>query len=455
MTAVASALVCAGCGASPGAETAYPFTCPNIGVGDVDHVLVRVLDPARVAFPSLDDAEERPFVRYRSLLHSAQRAGRLGMADRAFVDLVHRLDDEVAAVDGRGFRTTPLERSGVISDALGFSPAGGVFVKDETDNVAGSHKARHLMGVLLHIEVAERLGRGGRASKPRLAVASCGNAALAAATLAAASGRELVVFVPLDAPEEIVERLHSLGATVVHCARERDEHGDPTVIALGRELSSGSLPFTCQGNLNGLAIEGGETLGYEIVSQLGRQGLTVDHFVVQVGGGALASSCAQALHEAAACGVLAARPHIHTVQTKGAHPLERAYRALARDLEASSGLDDLLARAARHRSRYMWPWESEPKSIATGILDDDTYDWLAVVRAMFETAGRALVVGEDRLARAHELGRGAGYHADPTGTAGLAGLIDLVAAGAVRPDERVVVLFTGTERPPRHPGSDT
>ena len=32
----------------------------------------------------------------------------------------------------------------------------GVRVKDETGNVSGSHKARHLMGILIYLEVLER-----------------------------------------------------------------------------------------------------------------------------------------------------------------------------------------------------------------------------------------------------------------------------------------------------------
>ena len=50
-------------------------------------------------------------------------------------------------------------------------------------------------------------------------------------------------------------------------------------------LAEGALPFTCQGNLNGLAIEGGHTLAYEMASDCGRRG-RLDHVVVQVGGGA-------------------------------------------------------------------------------------------------------------------------------------------------------------------------
>jgi hypothetical protein len=51
--------------------------------------------------------------------------------------------------NARGFHTTPIERADALSDALGFTADGGVFVKDETHNVSGSHKARHLITILL------------------------------------------------------------------------------------------------------------------------------------------------------------------------------------------------------------------------------------------------------------------------------------------------------------------
>ncbi|MDA8285083.1 MAG: threonine synthase, partial [Actinomycetota bacterium] len=70
-------------------------------------------------------------------------------------------------------------------------------------------------------------------------------------------------------------------------------------------------------------------------------------------------------------------------------------------------------------------------------------DRAAVVAAMLGTGGRPVVAGEDLLVQAHALGRRAGYGASPTGTAGLAGALELLGAGAVGSDERVVVLFTG------------
>jgi len=177
--------------------------------------------------------------------------------------------------------------------------------------------------------------------------------------------------------------------------------------------------------------------------------VALDHLVVQVGGGALATACINACTEAAALGAAAGVPRVHTVQTAGAHPLERAYELVRGTLPAdpaAAGIRAAVAAAARHRSDFMWPWESEPKSLAAGILDDETYDWRAVVEGMLRTGGRPVVVSEDQVAAAHRLGVQAGYPADPTGTAGLAALPQLLASGAVAPEHTVAVLFTGVQR---------
>jgi threonine synthase len=426
-TRLATRLVCAGCGALAARE---PFGCPAAEPeDDVDHVLRRELDRAAVEFPG-GDAEPNPFVRYRSLLHAYHVARANDVPDAAFVELVRVLDERVAAVDGHGFAVTPCARNDALSRALGFSARGGVWIKDETDNVSGSHKARHLFGVLVFLEVAELVGWAERGRE--LAVASCGNAALAAGVVAAAGARALRVFVPPAADPIVLARLEELEAKVTVCPREAGVHGDPTVRAMRAALDEGAVPFTCQGNLNGLAIEGGHTLGWELAAT----GVAFDRLVVQVGGGALASACAAGLREAGCT------PRLDTVQTEGAWPLRRAYeRVLA------AGGRPALRYAARHRSQFMWPWGHEPRSIAHGILDDETYDWLAVVEAMLRTGGRPLVVGEELLARVNELAvETTGIAVDPTGSAGLAGLLALRAEGAVGDDERVAVLFTGVRR---------
>jgi threonine synthase len=430
VTPLATRLVCAGCGASPVPADPYPFRCPNAGRDDADHVLRRELDTSVVDFP-LGDPEPNPFLRYRRLLHAFHQ----GLSDPEYRTLVGHLGDRIAALDGRGFVATPFARADELSDRLGFSERGGVWVKDETGNVSGSHKARHLFGVLLWLEVAERVGLADSGDRRDLAIASCGNAALAAAVVAAAGERTLRVFAPTDADLVVLERLRQLGAQVTTCPREPGIMGDPTVGRLHEALQGGALPFTCQGDLNGLAVEGGQTLAYELAAS----GEPIDRLVVQVGGGALASACIHGLDEAVALGVLAAMPRIDTVQTEGAWPLKRAFDAVVRNGD--------LGYAARHRSEFMWPWEEEPHSIAHGILDDETYDWLAVVEGMLATGGSSVVVGEGTLVQANALAvEATGIDVDPTGSSGLAGLIDLREAGEVGDDERVTVLFTGVNR---------
>ena len=485
---VMSSLACAGCGwiAPSVEEHPYPFGCPRRRPGDdIDHVVVRVL--ASDVERRSDSADPNPFIRYRTRLHSYHVATSRGMSDGEYVGIVRRLDASIAAIDGRGFRTTPFRRCDRLSERLGFGPGGGVFVKDETGNVSGSHKARHLMGIMLYLEVLERLGLAplppvlsGSASdnwppptdhrplatdhvplatdhRPlitdvrTLAIASCGNAALAAAVVARAAGWPLEVFVPPSADPSILARLQHLGARVSMCERRPGERGDPSYLRFQEALSTGALPFCVQGCDNGLTIEGGETLAWEMIDALG--GTRLDRLIVQVGGGALATACVQAFREALAFGTIERLPRVHAVQTQGGHPLARAFdlvstRIRARAVPAESVIREEMAFARARRSQFMWPWEKEPHSAAHGILDDETYDWAAVVEGMLLSDGHAIVVDEPTVEAANRLAREeTSVNVDHTGSAGLAGLLQLMAGpNAPSPDERIAVIFSGVQR---------
>jgi len=472
VAALPTALACAGCGYRVPDDAALAFACPAARPGDdVDHVLARTTDPAAGAAGGAlgDDAgTPNPYVRWRTRFHAYHRARSIGWSDADYVRLVQRLDTAVAMVDGHGFRTTPFARSAALSDALGFTAAGGVWVKDETGNVSGSHKARHLFGTLLELAVEEArgdapgagvAGGGARAAaspptptdRPSLAIASCGNAALAAAVVARGADRHLDVFIPPDADPVVVERLQALGAACTVCEREPGVAGDPTYHALLRAIGAGAVPFTCQGNLNGLAIEGGETLGWELAACVGAPGgpARLDRVVVQVGGGALLSSVIVGLRYGGA-----ELPRIHAVQPATIHPLARAFERVRARVAAGEPIDAVLADAGRHRSAFMWPWEQEPHSVAHGIIDDETYDWRACVAGMLTSGGGPLVASEATFEEANVLARDTtGIDVDHTGSAGLAGLLELVRMRAIRPDEIVAVLFTGAVRRPPAPAS--
>jgi threonine synthase len=421
---------CHGCGASVDAARVLPFRCPHASAGDdVDHVLIA--EPPDSAFPS--GAEQNPFLRYRTLLSPYRLARAAGLSDAAWNEIVEELDAALVAVDGRGFRVTPMIEQKRLAAALGFKNE--LWVKDETANVSGSHKARHLMGVMLYLRVLEiaRLPAGQALRTRRLAISSCGNAALAAAVIARAADWPLDVFIPPDAGAAVKQSLQTLGARITVCERRAGETGDPCVLRFRESVAQGAIPFGVQGTENGLAIEGGRTLAFEMAEKFSSIGVAPDSLFVQVGGGALASALAQGFALACARGVLAKMPKLIAVQTASCAPLARAWNIL-------DGLD--LAEAARHRSRFMWAWETTPASLASGILDDETYDWWAVVEGMRTSGGRPAVVDEDTIARARDLAcRHAGIQASATGTAGLAGAMSL-------PHDHgsIALIFSGVER---------
>jgi len=419
MTEGAVRFRCHGCGAVVDPARVLPFRCPGAGSpgDDVDHVLVAEEAPGR--FPSGSEAD--PFVRYRELLSPYRLARSAGLSDAAWADVAGEMDLALASVDGHGFRVTPMEPVPALARAAGLD--GEIWVKDETGNVSGSHKARHLMGVMLYLRVLEVAGlpAGQGIRGRRLAIASCGNAALAAAVISRAARWPLEVFIPPSASPAVVRRLEDLGATITVCERREGEAGDPCYLRFREAVERGALPFGVQGTANGLAVEGGRTLAYEMAERLRAAGAAPANLFVQVGGGALASALAQGLAIAVSLGVLPRLPRLLAVQTASCAPLERAWHR-------AEGVP--MGEAARARSRFMWPWETAPSSIADGILDDETYDWWAVVEGMRRSGGHPVVVGEDLLRRAQELVRAhAGIAASATGTSGLAGALAEPAAG--------------------------
>lgn len=430
-------------------------------------------------------------------------ARRLAQADtatqNAVVTTIGELDAAVAQVEGHGFVPTPFGPSPDLAEAAGVGGA-ELWVKNETGNVSGSHKARHLFGVALAHRLAEaRNHEGGDAP---YAIASCGNAALAAAVVARAVGHPLDVFVPTWANDAVVDRITELGGRVVRCEREPGVPGDPAHHAMLAAIEAGAVAFSCQGTETPATIDGGRTLAWEMVDALvehdGGPPARLDRVLVQVGGGALATAVVTGLAAAVASGDLARLPVIHAVQPEGNHPLVRAWDTLAFELLAQeragnardrfyfldrlffadavaqgtldnrlrakvaemtgrlhgSRLQELVRRLQESPERYMQAWDSEPVSYASGILDDITYDWIDIVEAMLASGGWPLVASENDFRRAHRLAhQHTGIDVCPTGASGLGGLLALTAAGSganaagVSPGERVAVLFTGRMRP--------
>jgi threonine synthase len=402
---------CAVCGANVPVAAAFPWRCPNATAADPYHVLHLVDDG--VPPEPLDDPN--PFVRFGPRLAWWAFARSHGISEQRCVELTREVAD--------GFVVTPFARSAALSDELGSE----VWVKDETGNVAGSHKARHLVGILLHLRAAEELGM--LTERPRLAIASCGNAALAAATLTSRTAWPIDVYVPTWMDDAFGARLDELGATIHRCERREDDAaGDPAMLRFREAVAAGAIPFSVQGPENALCLDGGRTIGWEIAERIGPDHPDVTHAgrwraFVQVGGGAFAACVGAGLGP----GV-----RLDTVQAEGCAPLAAAWGRLPE-----------IDRPERYWPHVMKAWP-EPRSLADGILDDETYDWIADVRAMVESGGRPIVAPESLIVDAHRIATAAGFAVSPTGSAGLAGV--LAVSDELHRGDHVIVVMSGIAR---------
>lgn len=405
---------CAVCGASVDIAVPLPWRCPNATAADPYHVLHLVGSSPDPAVPILGgvtaDEELNPFVHYGPRLAWWAFARANGMTDEA----CRALTWEVAG----DFRITPFRRSTRLSDDLELD----LWVKDETGNVAGSHKARHLASILLHLRAAETLGL--LTERAPLAIASCGNAAIAAGTLAARADWPIDVYVPTWMDDATGALLAELGATVHRCERRGDDPpGDPAMLRFRDAVAAGAIPFTVQGPENAYCLDGGRTIGWEIADQAAEYGLTLDRIIVQVGGGALAACVGAGLGH----GV-----RLDTVQAEGCAPLAETWERIT-DIDHPE----------RYWSQVMRAWP-DPQSVADGILDDETYDWIADVEAMVESGGRPLVAAESDIVRAHAMATAAGFQVSATGSAGLAGV--LAARADIHDYHRIAVIMSGVAR---------
>jgi threonine synthase len=405
--------------------------------------------------------------------------------------VLERVAEQLLRMEDRDFKVTPLTEEPALASAIGRT--GRLWVKDETGNVTGSHKGRHLMATLLYLEALRKLK--GESIKKVLAIYSCGNAALGASAVARAGGYELHAFVPEDVDPTVTAMLTERRALVERIPRSTTGEGDPCYLAFRKAINErGWIPFACAGNDNWSNIEGGATLGWEMVMQLLDRSETIDSVVIQVGGGALARSVAQAFEEALQLGFISELPRIHVCQPEGGFPFVRAYLlALAEiarrsgrsfDLSYDHGADPVVqlqrtkafarARAdqiqevaafvqrsfdsplvqsvlkdmAGKPGHFMWPWDGAvPHSLAHGILDDVTYDWYYLLRAVLRSGGRAEILAEDTIHTAYEMAQHhTGIPVCPTGASGLAGLMQLTDSGAIDRGESAGLFFTGFDR---------
>lgn len=250
-----------------------------------------------------------------------------------------------------------------------------------------------------------------------ITTASTGNAAAALSGLCASVGQPNVIFVPESAPPAKVAQLLAFGSTVLLVQGTYDDAFDLCLQAAGAygwyNRNTGYNPYMSEGK---------KTASFEICEQLGWH--APDAIFVSVGDGCIIGGLHKGLKDLLALGWISHMPRLIGVQAAGSNFMAEAW----------SNNEDVLTKApiAAH-------------TIADSISAGLPRDRLKAMAAVRETNGAYVTVSDEQiLAAIPALARGAGVFAEPAGATAYAGLLQALEQKLVNPDERIVILNTGS-----------
>ncbi|HRQ11688.1 MAG TPA: threonine synthase [Promineifilum sp.] len=283
-----------------------------------------------------------------------------------------------------------------------------LWVKDDGRNPTASFKDRASA-------IAVVKGRERRAKI--ITTASTGNAAAALSGICASVGQANVIFVPEKAPAAKVAQLLAYGATVMLV---RGTYDDAVELCLKAADAYGWYNRTT--GFNPYMTEGKKTASLEICEQLGWQ--APDRIFVSVGDGCIIGGLHKGLKDLMALGWIEKMPKLMGIQAAGSNYLAEAW----------ANNEDVLTKPP-----------IDAQTVADSISAGLPRDRLKAMAAVRETGGAYLTVSDNEiLAAIPTLARGSGVFAEPAGAAAYAGLVKAVTNDMVSPDERIVVLNTGS-----------
>ncbi|QKR98258.1 threonine synthase [Sphingomonas sp. CL5.1] len=308
-------------------------------------------------------------------------------------------------------RTENVVSLGEVETPLVPIPAAGgakVLVKDEGRLPTGSFKAR---GLVMAVAMAKELG------VTRIAMPTNGNAGAALAAYATRVGIETIVFCPEDTPEVNVREIAMQGARVWRVNGLIDDCG----AIVGKGAAEGRW-FDFSTLKEPYRIEGKKTMGLELAAQCGWR--LPRAIFYPTGGGTGLIGMWKAFDELEKLGWIGPeRPRMYAVQAAGCAPIVRAFEA-----------------GEEHAER----WE-DAHTVAAGIRVPRAVGDFLILRAVRESGGKALAVGDPAILKAVEdCARHDGLLLCPEGGATLAAYRQALRDGEVDEDEEVVLFNCAT-----------
>jgi threonine synthase len=266
--------------------------------------------------------------------------------------------------------------------------------------------------VALAISVAVELGFD------HIACASTGNLANSVAANSAALGLKATIFVPRDLEPAKIVATQVYGARVIAIDGTYDD-----VNRLCAEAADRYRWAFVNVNLRPYYSEGSKSYAFEIADQLGWR--IPDHVVAPMAGGSLVSKIDKAWSELVKLGLVEprARPgKIHGSQAAGCAPISDAVIA----------------------GRELIVPVKEPRTIARSLAIGNPADGFYAARAIRQSGGSAASVSDPEIVAAMRLlAETEGIFTETAGGVTLAGARRLIADGAIRRGESVVLCITG------------
>ncbi len=290
-----------------------------------------------------------------------------------------------------------------------------LYAKCEGLNPTGSFKDRGMT-----VAVSKALEEGAEA----IICASTGNTSASAAAYAARAG--MVSFVLI--PEGRIAR-GKLAQAVMHGAVALQIQGNFDIgMRLVRKVAE-EAPVTVVNSVNPYRIQGQKTAAFEIVEALGR---VPDYHFLPVGNAGNISAywigySEYAGHDTAACSLCEGGPcHFQRLPRSDARPVMRG-------CQASGAAPFLLGSMV-----------DAPETVATAIRIGHPQSWDQAWAAVKESDGLFVrCTDEEILAAQKLLADVEGIFCEPASAASVAGLLQQMRAGQVRPGSTVVCTLTG------------
>ena len=307
---------------------------------------------------------------------------------------------------------SPLVYADQLSKGLGEQ----VWIKNDSLLPTGSLKDRASAVV-----VSDAIARG----RNVIIAASTGNAGVALAGMAAATGVKAVILAPAGAPAGKIAQIVAYGALLILVDGSYSDAYD-----LASRASKEMNIYCRNTGYNPFTIEGKKTVAYEICEQLSDHLVDGDHanywkvpdiVVVPVGDGNMISGVYKGFVDLMAIGITSKIPKIVGVQAEGSAAIANAY---------NRG-DEVVA-------------EVRSQTIADSISADRPSDGYRAIKAVKGSDGEYFTVAEDEIRKSVlDVASMTGMFVEESSAVVYSGLRQLQNTERVKSGDNVVILITG------------